>query len=66
MKSIAKRCPDCGVLTNPFTIHIVEDAWITRGKNEKNEDIDIAHFEYKCPHCLKVIEIKMLWVETLH
>ncbi len=62
MKSVARRCPKCEVLTNPFNLFIVEYAWI----EVKSEEEQVAHFSYKCPHCLIDLEIKMGWDENLH
>lgn len=61
MKPTVKRC-ECGVLTNPIQMRIVEDAWIKRKENVKDEEYE-AFFEYPCPSCKEKNMIVMDWDE---
>ena len=44
MKRLVKKC-ECGRVTNPIQLSIVEDAWY-------KDDMD--YFQFKCPQCEKV------------
>lgn len=48
MKRLVKKC-ECGRVTNPISLNIVEDAWQKDGYN---------FFQYKCPQCLKEHTLK--------
>lgn len=43
----------CGVESDPFKLNLIDDAWVDAG--------EVAHFEFKCPGCSKVNEVKIIW-----
>ena len=49
MKITVKKC-ECGRVTNPIQLSIVENAWVKNG---------IEYYQFKCPQCRKNHIIRM-------